>query len=129
MEWLKDTLSAAREAGEKVLLLSHQPILPGSSSSICLIWNYEEVLNILRNFSDIVIASFAGHAHSGGYKRDESGIHFRTFEAALENPDPHKTYAMVDVHDDCLVVQGFGNCGSACYDFEHLTASSSKMQA
>ena len=123
LEWLRDTLASARDAGEKVVLISHQPILPGSSSSICLIWNYDEVLAVLRDFSDVVIASFAGHAHSGGYKRDESGIHFRTFEAALENPDPHKTYAMVDVYDDCLVVKGFGGCASACYDFEHLTTS------
>lgn len=122
LEWLKETLQLARESQEKTIVISHQPILPGSTNSICLVWNYQNILDILRDYSDIVVASFAGHAHSGGYKRDESGIHFRTFEAVLETPRPHKTYGMVEVHDDCLVVQGYGDCASAVYDFEHLSA-------
>merc|ERR1712150_108155 len=101
--------------------MSHQPIIPDSFVEVCLVWNYQDVLDILRDYGDIVIASFAGHAHKGGYKRDEqSGIHFRVIEAVLESPDPHKTYAIVDVFDDRLVVNGFGNCESAVYDFSHL---------
>ena len=118
--WLRDTLTRARECAEKVVVVSHQPIHPGSSSSICLMWNYDEVLAILREFNDIVVASFAGHAHSGGYERDASGIHFRTFEAVLESPHPYKTYGIVEVHNDCLLVQGFGHCASGTYSFDHL---------
>ena len=120
LEWLKKTLDQARLGRQKVVILSHNPILPESSSPVCLIWNYEEVLAILREYSDVMVASFCGHAHKGGYCRDsESGIHFRVFEAALENR-PERTYAIVDVHDDRLVVRGFGNCESATYDFEHI---------
>jgi len=127
LEWLKETLHLARESNEKVIVLSHQPILPGSSSSICLVWNYQQVLDILRDFRDVVVASFAGHAHSGGYKRDEeSGIHFRTIEAVLENPHPYKTYGLLEVHDNCLVLQGYGKCESAVYDFDHLSAKVEK---
>lgn len=130
LEWLKDTLKRARIAKENVLVISHQPILPGSSSSFCLIWNYDQVLDVLREFNDVVVASFAGHAHSGGYKRDDqSGIHFRTFEAVLETPHPHKTYGMVEVHEDCLVIQGQGNCASAVYRFDHLVQSSPVVQS
>lgn len=119
LQWLKDTLSQARHERQKVVILSHQPILPESSSHVCLIWNYEEVLEILRDNADVVIASFCGHAHKGGYRRDpDSGIHFRVFEAALENR-PERTYAIVDVYDDRLVVRGFGNCESGIYDFQH----------
>lgn len=121
LEWLRETLLNVRVSGEKAIILSHQPILPHSSSPICLMWNYEEVLSILREFGDVVVASFSGHAHKGGYKRDrESGIHFRVFEAVLENPHPHKTYALIDIHVDHLVVNGFGNCESAVYTFDHL---------
>lgn len=119
LDWIQNTLFEARKAKQKVIILSHQPILPESSSHVCLMWNYEEVLSILRDFSDVVVASFCGHAHKGGYRRDqESGIHFRVFEAALENR-PERTYAIVDFHDDRLVVRGFGNCESAVYDFNH----------
>jgi manganese-dependent ADP-ribose/CDP-alcohol diphosphatase len=86
LEWLRTTLQTSRDQGEKVIIISHQPILPGSSSDVCLVWNYAEVLQVLRAFSDVVIASFCGHAHKGGYKRDTvSGIHFRVIEAVLEN--------------------------------------------
>jgi manganese-dependent ADP-ribose/CDP-alcohol diphosphatase len=119
LSWLRKTLGEAREANEKVIILSHQPIIPDSTSPVCLIWNYEDVLAILREHADVVVASFSGHAHKGGYLRDpESGIHFRVFEAALENR-PERTYAMVDIHEDRLTVRGFGNCHAAVYDFEH----------
>lgn len=123
LAWLKDTLEKSRDSREKVIVVSHQPILPGSSSPVCLVWNYKELLQVLRDYSDIVVASFSGHAHKGGYKRDETGIHFRVFEAVLENPHPHKTYAFVDIFDDRLEVRGVGGCTSAIYDFEHTVAA------
>jgi manganese-dependent ADP-ribose/CDP-alcohol diphosphatase len=125
LEWIRRELADVRACHEKAIILSHQPILPGSTSPTCLMWNYHDVLDILRDFKDVVTASFSGHAHRGGYLRDEvSGIHFRVVEAALENPNPHKTYAMIDVHEDRLTVRGFGNCKSAEYDFDHLTSCS-----
>jgi manganese-dependent ADP-ribose/CDP-alcohol diphosphatase len=118
LEWLRTTLTLARENKEKVVVMSHQPIHPGSTASVCLVWNYKEVLATLREYKDVVLASFSGHAHKGGYKQDDtSGIHFRVFEAALENPHPHKTYAMVDVYDDRMEIRGFGNCKSATYRY------------
>jgi manganese-dependent ADP-ribose/CDP-alcohol diphosphatase len=126
LEWLRNQLEEVRQSGGKAIILSHQPILPASSSPVCLVWNYRELLACLREFADVIVASFAGHAHKGGYRRDRSGIHFRVFEAALENPHPHKTYAIVDVFDDRLVVKGFGNCKSAVYDFDHTVRSSER---
>lgn len=125
LSWLREALGEARRANEKVIILSHQPIVPDSSNPVCLMWNYDDVLAILREHNDIVVASFSGHAHKGGYVRDSvSGIHFRVFEAVLENK-PEKTYAVVDVQANQIVIRGFGNCLSAVYDFEHLTAKTS----
>eukprot|EP00569_Conticribra_weissflogii_P007741 CAMPEP_0171336786 /NCGR_PEP_ID=MMETSP0878-20121228/6256_1 /TAXON_ID=67004 /ORGANISM="Thalassiosira weissflogii, Strain CCMP1336" /LENGTH=468 /DNA_ID=CAMNT_0011838309 /DNA_START=235 /DNA_END=1641 /DNA_ORIENTATION=- len=127
LEWLEKSLQSAKENNEKVIIFSHQPIHPGSSGPICLIWNYDHVLTILRKYSDVVIASFSGHAHKGGYVRDaESGIHFRTLEAVLESPDPIRTYGIVDVWEDQLKVRGWGNCMSDIYDFDHLFFSKKK---
>ena len=119
LAWLKQELELARSRHERCIILSHQPILPASSSPVCLMWNYKEVLAVLRQYSDVVVASFSGHAHKGGYQRDVSGIHFRVFEAVLESADPYKTYAMIDMYDDRLQVRGFGRCKSACYQFDH----------
>jgi manganese-dependent ADP-ribose/CDP-alcohol diphosphatase len=114
LEWIRRVLKEARDVGEKAIILSHQPIHPESSNPVCLVWNYEEILEILRDFSDVVVASFSGHAHKGGYVKDESGIHFRVVEAALENC-PEKTYGILDVHSDRLELRGYGNCESAVY--------------
>ncbi len=120
--WLKETLNNAKECGQKVIILSHQPIMPKSSGDVCLIWNYLDILDILRQYKCTVAAAFAGHAHKGGYKRDEeSGIHFRVFEAVLESKDPIKTYAFVDFYNDRLVVRGYGDCKSATYLLDHLS--------
>lgn len=120
--WLKQTLEKAKECGEKVIILSHQPMIPKSSGDICLIWNFYDILDILREYKCTVAAAFSGHAHKGGYLRDEeSGIHFRVFEAVLESKSPTKTYAFVDYHYDRLVVRGFGDCKSATYELDHLS--------
>uniref|UniRef100_A0A7S1CU47 Calcineurin-like phosphoesterase domain-containing protein n=1 Tax=Skeletonema marinoi TaxID=267567 RepID=A0A7S1CU47_9STRA len=120
LEWLRNSLEMARENEEKVIVFSHQPIHPDSTWPTCLVWNYDEVLDILRSYKDVIIASFSGHAHKGGYVRDEeSGIHFRSVEAILESSPPIKTYAIVDVFEDKLVIRGEGDCLSDVYDIDH----------
>lgn len=128
LDWLQAELAKVRKLGEKAVILSHQPILPRSTSPVCLVWNYKEVLSVLRDYSDVVVASFSGHAHKGGYKRDRTGIHFRVFEAVLENPDPDKTYAIIDVYEDQLNVKGHGNCRSAIYKFDHQPSATKFVQ-
>lgn len=129
LQWLQQTLEEARRRSEMVIILSHQPILPGSSKPVCLVWNYNDVLRILRQYRDVVVASLAGHAHKGGYRRDDkSGIHFRVIEAVLESPSPHLTYAVMSIYRDRLHVQGYGNCGSAVYELDHNQYEQSDRQ-
>lgn len=121
LEWFETSLQSAKENDERIIVMSHQPVHPESTWPTCLMWNYSEVLNIMRRYKDVIIASFSGHAHQGGYVRDEeSGIHFRTLEAVLESPDPIKTYGIVDVWEDRVVVRGWGDCVSDVYDLDHL---------
>jgi manganese-dependent ADP-ribose/CDP-alcohol diphosphatase len=121
MEWLQQTLQQAREAHERVILLSHLPLYPGSCSPVTLVWNYDEVISLLRKYSDVVVLSLAGHAHRGGYQRDEeSGIHFRVVEAVLETPPPGNTYAILHIYNDKVELEGYGDCESAVYDMDHL---------
>ena len=123
LEWLRDELEQTRQENanggqQRVIILSHQPIHPGSSNPICLIWNYNDVLEILREYSDVVVASFSGHAHKGGYVLDDaSGIHFRVIEAVLESKPPTKTFGILDVYSDRLELHGHGDCQSAVYRF------------
>ena len=50
LDWFRNTLQEAREKQEKVIVLSHQDILSGSSNPVCLMWNYNDVLCVLREF-------------------------------------------------------------------------------
>ena len=126
LEWLRNELEETRQQqqqqqkhDQRVVILSHQPIHPGSSNPVCLVWNYESVLKVLRDYSDVVVASFAGHAHKGGYARDdESGIHFRCVEAVLESKPPIKTFGILDVYPNRLELHGYGDCASAVYRFD-----------
>ena len=128
LAWLKDTLETARVNKERVVLVSHLPLMPGSSGSVCLLWNHAELLELLRDYRDVIAVSLAGHAHKGGYRRDaESGIHFRVLEAVLENPSPHDTYAIMEIYTDRIVIHGFGNCCSAEYDLGHLVKGDSSF--
>lgn len=59
--WLLDALMQARELGEKVLLLRHCPISDFD-------FGYDELMaNLTSNFSDVIVASFAGHAHTSWF--------------------------------------------------------------
>merc|ERR1712183_755508 len=47
LSWLRETLSAAEAAGESAVLLSHAPLCPGGCDPIFLLWNYQDVLDII----------------------------------------------------------------------------------
>lgn len=117
LAWLRSTIEQARSDGERVILFSHQPLHPSTTNPICLMWNYEKVLQVLLEedaASDVVVASFAGHAHKYGYVKD-GDVHFRVLEAVLESPAPYTTYAFLEVYTDRLVLRGKGECQSATY--------------
>ncbi len=74
---------AAAAAGQRCIVCGHLPLCPGTCAPACLLWNYEEVLGVLRR-SDCVAATIAGHAHQNGYVVDEWGIHHVVSSAGPE---------------------------------------------
>lgn len=65
VEWLEQTLQQADDAGERVVVMSHVPMCPRGAKDVCLLWNYEKVLELMRGHP-CVAACFAGHDHDGG---------------------------------------------------------------
>ncbi len=106
IEWLEGELEAADRAGERVVLFSHLPIVAEASTPHHLLWNREEVLEVLGRHES-VFAWFNGHDHAGGYA-ERDGIHHLTVAGMVESSEEREAWAVVEVHADHLEVSGRG---------------------
>ncbi|EYU28624.1 hypothetical protein MIMGU_mgv1a025860mg, partial [Erythranthe guttata] len=85
IEWLDRVLGDAMKLDQKVVIGCHLPLDADASSNEALLWNYNEVMDVVHRYS-CVKACLAGHDHKGGYSVDSHGVHHRILEAALECP-------------------------------------------
>ena len=121
LAWLDGELAEAERAGERVIAFSHLPFHPASAPPVCLIWNYEAVLERLQA-ARCVVATFAGHTHKDDHHVDEHGIHHRVVGAVLEAPPGTDAYGDVEVYDDRLVLRGAGVVASTEMRFREASA-------
>jgi manganese-dependent ADP-ribose/CDP-alcohol diphosphatase len=107
LAWLSGELDAALGAGERVVILTHVPIQPDSCGPSTLLWNYQEVKEVLHA-AGCVVAVLCGHDHDGGYARDSQGVHHCTFHSPLEVAPPRGCHATATVFEDHIEVVGSG---------------------
>jgi manganese-dependent ADP-ribose/CDP-alcohol diphosphatase len=103
---------AADQQGQSVVICSHLPICPGTCPPACLVWNYEEVLQVLHKHPGVVVASIAGHTHQNGYLVDDSGIHHMVLPGVVEAPPGRDCYGVVEVFENRLELTGVDICMS-----------------
>lgn len=107
--WLRGQLAACRSSGLRALLACHLCLHPATCPPTCLLWNFQEVLDLCAEFGDVVAATLAGHAHADGYFRDPgTGIHHKVCPGVLETPPGSDCYAIVSVWADRIEVKGRG---------------------
>ncbi|XP_045925784.1 manganese-dependent ADP-ribose/CDP-alcohol diphosphatase [Micropterus dolomieu] len=108
LKWLESVLSSADEKRERVTIVSHLPVHPHSTDPMCLAWNFDELLAIIRSHSSVV-CFMAGHDHDGGYCRDkDTGVHHLTLEGVIETPPEGNAFGTVSVYEDRMVLKGCG---------------------
>ncbi|XP_069012335.1 manganese-dependent ADP-ribose/CDP-alcohol diphosphatase [Embiotoca jacksoni] len=108
LDWLHSVLSSADEKRERVTIVSHLPVHPYSTAPICLAWNYDELLAVIRSHG-CVVCYMAGHDHDGGYYRPEdTGVHYLTLEGVIETPPDGDAFGTVSVYKDRMVLKGRG---------------------
>ncbi|GMF45215.1 unnamed protein product [Phytophthora fragariaefolia] len=113
VKWLQEVLAKATQARENVVIFTHVPIHPSTSPSpSSLLWNYPEVLELIRRYACVRVV-FSGHSHADGYVyahegMHNKGVHFVVCDAILECAPSETAHALVHVFDDKLVVQGYG---------------------
>lgn len=72
-------------------------------------FNSDEVLSVLHEFSGTVVAFFAGHDHTGGYDVDDHGIHHVIPPAPIDCQLGDSAFGEIFVHDDRLELRWFGS--------------------
>lgn len=105
LHWLHGVLEDSTNLKQKVILCCHLPLDPGAACPESLLWNYDEVMELIHNYKCVKVC-LAGHDHKGGYSVDANGIHHRVLEAALECPPGSDSYGHVDVYLDRIILRG-----------------------
>lgn len=100
--WLERSLHAAREAGERVVVLNHYPVAPDNPHNL---WDASRLTGLLAR-QPHVLAYFNGHNHAGNYA-ERDGIHYVNFHGMVDTPDS-SAFAVVEITGDRLEIQGFG---------------------
>jgi len=91
--------------------VGHIPIHLAASDSVCLVWNYEDVLQVLHKHRS-VLAYLAGHTHCSAYGQDKKGIHHVVFPGVIEaSPDCPAAHATVLLYPDQVVIKAAENSG------------------
>ncbi|XP_029311767.1 manganese-dependent ADP-ribose/CDP-alcohol diphosphatase [Cottoperca gobio] len=117
LDWLHSVLMSADEKRERVTIVSHVPIHPCSTDAICLAWNFDELLAVIRSHSSVV-CFMAGHSHDGGYCQDEgTGVHHVTLDAVIETPPDSDAFGTVSVYEDRMVLKGNGRMENRVFRF------------
>ncbi|KAK3006063.1 hypothetical protein RJ639_016295 [Escallonia herrerae] len=105
LDWLDCILKDATRSNQLVVICCHLPLDPGASSKEALLWNYDEVMEVIHRYNCVKVC-LAGHDHKGGRSIDSHGVHHRVLEAALECPPGTNAFGYVDVFDDRLSLIG-----------------------
>ncbi|KAM9296778.1 manganese-dependent ADP-ribose/CDP-alcohol diphosphatase [Gastrophryne carolinensis] len=116
LQWLEEVLTHCDRHRERAVIAGHIPIHPKAKASLCLAWNYEDILRVVQSHPSAV-CYFAGHDHAGGYHRDSHGVHHITMEGVIESPPGQNAYGTVEVYEDKMVLRGRGRVRSRVLPF------------
>lgn len=110
--WLKKQLAQTAKADEKAIVSCHYPILPDNVHNL---WNDQEMLTLMGQHSNTVIAWLNGHNHAGNYEQ-HNGVHYVTVQGMVDTADTN-AYATLDVLPNALRIRGHGRVPSRLLTF------------
>ncbi|XP_005399415.1 PREDICTED: manganese-dependent ADP-ribose/CDP-alcohol diphosphatase [Chinchilla lanigera] len=107
LNWLNDVLTFSDTNQEKVVIVSHIPIYPEASDTVCLAWNYRDALEVIWSHK-CVVCFIAGHTHDGGYSEDPFGVHHVDLEGVIETAPDSQAFGTIHVYSDKMLLKGRG---------------------
>lgn len=117
LKWMKQQLDEALSLKQKVILCSHIPLIEIYSNSPSYLWNYDEVMDLVDKYPNVVVA-LAGHEHDGGYVK-RNGVHHFIVPAIVECAPGFNSYATVEIFDDYMQINGVGVLESKKLSFKY----------
>ena len=85
--------------------VGHIPIYFPATDSVCLVWNYDDILRILHKHR-CVLAFLAGHTHFDAYIQDENGLHHIILPGVIEaEPNCPALHATVLLYPNRVVIK------------------------
>ena len=101
LAWLADEVCRTNNAGQRLIVFGHQPIIPGEAHSM---WDSEQLLKILAGYRHNVLY-ICGHKHSGG---DETIGNTRiiNLKGMVEQKAP--SFGILAISHDHWEIKGFG---------------------
>ncbi len=104
LKWLESELKAADEAGERVIVCNHFPVLPAENPHN--LWNADAVVEMIRRYPNAALY-LNGHNHAGNYAHDKH-CHYVNLKGMVET-ETDSAFAVVTCYDDHITVEGFGS--------------------
>jgi len=115
IQWLRKEVVGARDRGDRIIVLTHVPMLPAASSHRTVLYDSDEVLKLLHeDGAGRVVAVICGHNHRGGYAIDEEGVHHLTVHSPLTHGE---AFGWFEVHQNHLDLVGCGHLPSRSMKF------------
>jgi len=103
LQWLRSQLGSAREAGDRVLILSHVVLHAGACHGTTMAWDYLEALEVIGAHAGVVAAVLCGHEHKGGYHYDApSKVHHITVASPLNEGASGEAYGAILIRESSL---------------------------
>ncbi|XP_025776202.1 manganese-dependent ADP-ribose/CDP-alcohol diphosphatase [Puma concolor] len=121
LNWLNEVLTFSDTNQEKVVIVSHLPIYPEASDSVCLAWNYRDALAVIWSHR-CVVCFFAGHTHDGGYSEDPFGVHHVNLEGVIETAPDSQAFGTVYVYPDKMMLKGRGRVPDRIMNYKRENA-------
>ena len=85
----------------------HIPILQDVSDDVCLVWNCEEIVELLAKHPCVQLY-VAGHTHCSAYACDASGIHHLNLPGIVEISTDLNGFGTLAVFGDRFELTGYG---------------------
>lgn len=108
LNWLDTTLKTSYERKERVFIFCHIAVQPGSARPPGYVWNNHEILAVLHQYPNTVVAFISGHDHEGGYFKDSFGIHHIIPPAPLECDLGDVAYGYISVYSRYFELSWYG---------------------